>query len=100
MGLRYQGSLMCSVCTLSQKKKTSTQNDGEHKGCIGLDKLMLPKRFRAKSGTQVSDIIFFLNAIPQTVPVSKYINKEQVIVRINIFDYIVESCVLSLLGLP
>ena len=58
------------------------------------------QRFRAKSGSQVSDIIFFLTAIPQTVLVSKDINKEQVIVRINIFDCLVESHVLSLLGLP
>ena len=88
---------MCSIypcqLSLSVREKTSTQNDGEHKGCVGLDKLMLPK-------IQVSDIVFFLNAIPQTVLVSKYINKEQVTVRINIFDYIVESHVLSLLGLP
>ena len=93
MGLRYRGVPHVFNLPLSDvREKTSTQNDGEHKECVGLDKLMLPK-------IQVSDIVFFLNAIPQTVLVSKYINKEQVTVRINIFDYIVESHALSVLGL-
>lgn len=44
MELRYQGvPHVFSLPLSARRKKTSTQNDGEHKGCVGLDKLMLPK---------------------------------------------------------